>query len=152
MSDVYDNEWTIRGLIDVKEDIFLKKEDQLKISGSGTGPYAIEVLKGNEIWETCNDLMLVGDEDPSIPVGDEQGFKDTKALEDAVRTFVGNYGANCKRLEGTLTENKQDEQVKAEVKIWTPKVGNLGYYLIIIRVKPAQGPLLQNGTGHGDNR
>jgi hypothetical protein len=146
MSDIYDSEWTIRGLVDVSEDIFLQPDDRLKISGSGNGPYAVQVLKGNKIWETCNDLMLVGKVTPTILVANDE------ARPQAVSKFVGTYDPEWQRLEGTLTETKHGQVVKAKVKIWTPAVFDTSYHLVIIRVKPPQGSLEENGTGHGDNR
>lgn len=157
MSSIYDQVWTIRGLVDVTSDIFLLPGDELQIAGMGTSSYRIIVNRGNKIWEECQDLVPgagtveppIGIEDPANSVN----LTDGGEYNAEVRAFTNNFDTQWQCLKGTLpTTNSAGQQEIADVTIWAPKMTNREQRILIIKAEHRDGGLQQNGTGHGDHR
>lgn len=155
MSSIYDQDWTIRGLVDVTSDIFLLPGDELRILGEGTGPYHVVVNRGNRIWEKCRDLTphpahgpiepTVGIEEPANSVN----VSDGGVYHEEIRGFINNVNAQWQCLKGTLPVAAGDV---ADVTVWAPKMGAQSRRILIIKAEHRSGGLQQNGTGHGDHR
>ena len=156
MSSIYDQVWTIRGLVDVTADIFMLPGDELRILGEGNGPYRIVVIRGDKIWEGCDDLTVIGEGiEPTTGIqepANSVNLSDGGVYNAEVQVFVNNINTEWMGLQGTLpTTNGAGQPEEANVRLWAPKISN-NKRILIIKVEHRDGAAQQNGTGHGDHR
>jgi hypothetical protein len=150
----YDRVWTIRGTVQVHDDIYLLPGDRLRFIPNKGGVHRVVVIEGkdSEIWETCMDLVVAPGEDPVItdlPIADSESMKDRGTYHDAIIRFLDRV-PSCRRLVGTLTDSKGDANV-AVVVAKAPEPANPSKVrkILIIHVQH-KVVHAQNGTGHGD--